>query len=122
MKLKSGLIGLAAALLFAGVANAGTMRVVVVETSDVAAYVKALEAGKALLKKKGSPSELKVWIARFAGTEAGSVAVTIEYPSLEALAKDDAMMRGDAELSAWLGSLSKIRKIVSDSIYEELKP
>jgi len=122
MKLKMGLIGLAAALLFAGTANAATMRVVVVETSDVAAYVKALEEGKALLKKKGSPAALHVWYGRFAGPDVGHVAVTIEYPSLEALAKDDNMMRSDAELSAWLAGLNKIRKIVSDSIYEELKP
>ena len=67
MKLKTGLIGLAAALLLGGVANAGTLRVVVVEASDVGAYVKALEDGKALLKKKGSPAELHVWLARYAG-------------------------------------------------------
>ena len=122
MKFKTGLIGLAAVLLFAGAANATTMRVVVVETSDVAAYAKALEEGKALLKKKGSPAELHLWSGRFAGPDAGHIAVTIEYPSLEALAKDDAMMRSDAELSAWLARLGKIRKIVSDSIYEEVKP
>jgi hypothetical protein len=122
MRLKTGLIGLAAVMLLGGVANAGTLRVVVVEASDVGAYVKALEDGKALLKKKGSPSEVHVWLARYAGPNAGSVVVSIEYPSLEALAKDDTMMRSDAELSAWLERLSKIRKIVSDSIYEELKP
>jgi hypothetical protein len=97
------------------------LRVVVVEASDVGAYVKALEDGKALLKKS-SPAELHVWLARYAGPNAGSVVVSIEYPSLEALAKDDTMMRSDAELSGWLERLSKIRKIVSDSIYEELKP
>jgi len=30
------------------------------------------------------------------------------------------MMASDAELSAWLKSLDKLRKIVSDSIYTEL--
>ena len=122
MKLKTGLIGLAAAMLFAGMANAATMRVVVVDASDVAAYVKAVHEGQALLKKKGSAAELHVWIARYAGENAGSVVVSIEYPSLEALAKDDALMRSDAELVAWLERLGKLRKIVSDSIYEELKP
>lgn len=122
MKLKTGLIGMAAAMLFAGMANATTMRVVVVEASDVPAYVKAVHEGQALLKKKGSAAELHVWIARFAGEDAGSVVVSIEYASLEALAKDNALMSSDAELSAWLERLGKIRKIVSDSIYEELKP
>lgn len=122
MKLKTGLIGMAAAMLFAGMANATTMRVVVVEASDVPAYVKAVHEGQALLKKKGSAAELHVWIARYAGENAGSVVVSIEYASLEALAKDNALMSSDAELSAWLERLGKIRKIVSDSIYEELKP
>ena len=122
MKFKTGLIGLAAALLLAGAANAATMRVVVVETADVAAYAKALEDGKVLLKKKGSPAAIHLWFGRFAGPDAGHIAVTIEYPSLEALAKDDALMRSDPELSAWLERLGKIRKIVADSIYEEVKP
>ena len=75
-----------------------------VEASDVAAYVKAVHEGQALLKKKGSAAELHVWIARYAGENAGSVVVTVEYPSLEALAKDDAMMRSDAELSRLAGT------------------
>ena len=48
--------------------------------------------------------------------------VSVEYPNLEALAKDTALMRSDADLRAWLEGLGKIRKIVSDSIYEEIKP
>ena len=47
---------------------------------------------------------------------------SVEYPSLEALARDDARMASDPELRAWLQSLAKLRKIVSDSIYEELVP
>jgi len=122
MKLKTGLIGLAAALLFAGMANASTMRVIYVQAPDVGAYLKALEDGKVLLKQKGSPAQLHVWFARYAGSDAGSVMVTVEYPSLEALAKDDGMMRSDADLRAWLERVGKLRKIVSDSIYEEMKP
>ena len=73
MRLKTGLIGLAAALLLGGVANAGRLlRVLVVEASDVGAYVKALEDGKALLKKTGSPAELHVWLARYAGRMPGA--------------------------------------------------
>jgi hypothetical protein len=122
MKLKMSLIALVASVLFVGAAHATTARVVVVQTSDVAAYVKALQEGQALLKSKGSSAQIHAWVARYAGPEAGSIIVTVEYPSLEALAKDDAMMRNDADLRAWLERLAKIRKIVSDSIYEELKP
>jgi len=121
MKLKMGLMGLIAALMYFGVANASTLRVVVVQTSDVAAYTKGLEEGKALLKSKGSQGNIRAWVATYAGPETGTVVVSVEYPSLEALAKDYALMRNDADLRTWLQNLGKIRKVVSDGIYEELK-
>lgn len=112
------------ALLVAGAvaAEAAVSRVVVVQASDAAGYVKAIEQGKALLKAKGSSGNIRVWRARFAGENAGAIVVAIEYASLEALAKDDALLQSDPELRAWLQGLDKLRKIVSDSIYEELKP
>ena len=122
MRLKISLIGMVAALLCAGAANAATLRVIVVETSDAAGYVKALEQGKALLKAKGSSAVLRVWKGTFAGESTGAVVVSIEYADLAALAKDAAAFRSDADLRAWLQGLDKYRKIVSDSIYEELKP
>ena len=109
--------------LFGGVvAQAATMRILVVETSDAGAYAKALAQGEALLKSKGSQIEIRVWRARFAGADAGSVVISAEYPSLEALAKDEALMASDADLRSWLQSLDKLRKIVSDSIYSEVTP
>lgn len=120
MKIKLGLMGILTVLLFATAANATTLRVVVVQTTDAAAYVKALHDGQAMLKAKGSTGTIRAWIATYAGPETGAVIVSVEYPSLEALAKDAAMMRSDADLRAWLASLGKLRKIVSDSIYEEL--
>jgi len=122
MKIRIGLIALIASLLCAGAANATTLRVVVVQTTDAAAYAKALEDGKALLKAKGSPAQLRAWVATYAGESTGTVVVSVEYPNLEALAKDYGLMRSDADLRAWLQGLAKIRKVVSDSIYEELKP
>ena len=112
-----------AVVLFGGIAaEAATLRVVVVQTSDAAGYVKALEQGKALMKAKGSPAILRVWKARFAGTDAGAVVVSVEYPNFETFAKEDARMASDAELRSWLQGLDKFRKIVSDSIYEEQTP
>ena len=122
MKIRLGLIALIASLLCTAAANATTLRVVVVQASDITAYVTALENGKGLLKSKGSVGQIRVWLARYAGENTGSIVVSVEYPSLEALAKDDALMRHDADLRAWLQGLGKIRKIVSDSIYEELTP
>ena len=40
--------------------------------------------------------------------------------TFEALAKDDGMLRSDPELRAWTQGLDKLRKVVSDSIYEEM--
>ena len=120
--MKSKMLGAALCVfLLSGVAaEAATLRVVVIQTSDAAAYVKAVQDGQALLKSKGSPATLRVWKARFAGTDAGAIAVAVEYPNLEALAKDTDRMATDPELRAWLQGLDKLRKIVSDSIYEEL--
>jgi hypothetical protein len=118
-----GLIAGVALFLFAGAAaEAAVLRVVVVQASDAGAYAKAIEQGKALLKAKGSPGSIRIWRGRFAGSDAGAIVVSVEYPSLEALAKDDALMAADPELRTWLQGLDKLRKIVSDSIYQELTP
>jgi hypothetical protein len=96
------------------------------ESNDLFAHrrraAQANEEGKALLKKKGSSAKIRAWLARYAGEASGSVVVSVEYPNLAALAKDEAMFSTDAELRAWLQGLGKIRKVMSDSIYEELKP
>jgi hypothetical protein len=122
MKLKFALLGCVATLLSLGVAEAATLRVLVVETPDVSAYVKSLQDGQALLKSKGSPGQIRAWVARYAGENAGKIIVSVEYPNIEALAKDDMLLRSDAQLRGWQQTLAKMRKIVSDSIYEELKP
>jgi hypothetical protein len=56
-----------------------------------------------------------------AGQEAGSIAVAIEYADWAAFAASDAKSAADAELQALIKGLGSIRKIVSDSTYEELK-
>ena len=122
MRLRYLAAALALCLLGEAAAEAATLRVVVVQPTDTDAYVKALEQGKALLKAKGSEGTIRVWRARFAGPEAGAVVVSIEFPNLESLAKDDARFASDPELKAWLQSLDKLRKVVSDSIYNELAP
>ena len=120
MRLKCLAAMLVLSLIGVVTAEAATLRVVVVAASDADGYLAAMEQGKALLKSKGSAGEIRVWRARYAGEDAGSIVVSVEYASLEALAKDDAMMSADAEVGAWLKSLDKYRKIVSDSIYTEL--
>ena len=98
-----------------------TLRVVVVKTDNADAYVKEIAKGQALLKKLGSSAIVRVWRARFAGENAGAVVVSVEHPSLMAMAKDDATVQADAEYQTWLKGLDKLRTVVSDSIYSELK-
>jgi len=99
--------------------KATVLRVVVVKTDNMAAYVDAIGKGREIMKKLGSPAVTRVWQARFAGPEAGTVVVSIEYPSVAAFAEDYARIGGSAEYQEWLKGLSKIRTIVSDSLYNE---
>ena len=103
--------------------DAPVLRVIVVQTDNPGAYVKeVLETGRAHLKRLESTGNLRVWKAKFAGRDAGSVVVSIEYPSLAALAADDKKAAADPALGAWVRDLDKMRKIVSDSLYSESKP
>lgn len=98
------------------------LRVIVVQTDDMTGYLKEIENAKAINKRLSGSSTVRVWKARFAGDEAGSVVVSIEYPSLMAMAQDEQKSQADPEYKALLGRLDKMRKIVSDSLYNELKP
>lgn len=125
MKSKVAMGLLAATLLFCvstpALGDESTvLRVLVVETDNVEAYVQELQRGRAMLKRLESPGVIRVWKARYAGREAGTVVVSIEFPSLTALAEDQARLAADTEFQTWLKGLDKIRKIVSDSLYDEL--
>ena len=96
------------------------IRVIIVKTDNPAAYAQALEEGKAIMKKAGITETIHAYQATYAGPNAGSVAVSIEYPSLVALAEAEAKLRADKDYVAWLKTLDKLRTIVSDSIYREL--
>jgi hypothetical protein len=96
------------------------LRVVVIKTDNVPAYLQMLEKGKEIQKKIGLTPQIRVWQATLAGPEAGAIVVGIEYPSLAAYADADAKMRADKDYQAWLKDLDKIRTIVSESLYKEL--
>jgi hypothetical protein len=101
-------------------AQAATLRVVVVEPTDEAGYLKAVEQGRQLLKSKGSQGTIRVWKGKFAGSDAGRVVVSIEYPTFEGLAADVDRLATDPDLKKWMDSLGKLRKVLSDSVYQEL--
>jgi len=98
----------------------GYLRVLVVSTEDVSRYVHELDHGRGILKRLGITVQTRVWRATFAGPEAGSVVVTQEYDSFAAFADAVKKTGADAEYSQWIMSLDKIRKIASDSLYQEL--
>jgi hypothetical protein len=81
------LAGLALILMSAQAlaADPVVLRVIVIETADVSAYVH-------------------------------------EVTTLTALAKNDELTRTNADLTAQMKKIASIRKIVSDSIYEEQTP
>ena len=114
----AALVGL---FVLASSADASVLRVVVVETNDVAAYMGQLNTLKASLQRLGSKSTVRAWRARFAGPNAGSIVVAVEYADMATFAAEDSMIARDAEYQATLKSMSQVRKIVSDSLYEELK-
>ena len=113
-------------VLFLGISSATyaqkttVIRVVIVKTDNPAAYAEAIEKGKELMKKAGITETIHVYQAQYAGPDAGAVAVSIEYPSLAALAEAEAKLRNDKDYTEWIKGLSKIRTVVSDSIYREL--
>lgn len=114
------LLAVAFALSSTALAQKSTvLRVLVIKTDNVAGYVQELDKGQALLKKLGVQETLRVWQARFAGPEAGSVVVSIEFPSMSALVDSDTKTNANSEYKEWLKGLDKIRKIVSDSLYTE---
>jgi hypothetical protein len=113
------LVGILAVL--APAVEAEVLRVVVVKAADPAAYVAEINRGRGIMKKAGSPGVIRVWRAQYAGTDAGAVVVSVEYPDMMALAQDNARMATDADVRAWLAGLDKVRTIVSDSVYSEMK-
>jgi len=98
------------------------LRVIVVQSDSPSAYIKeVLETGRAHLRRLEATGNLRVWRAKYAGSNAGNIVVAIEYPSLMALAADDKRMAADPAFTAWVRGLDKMRKIVSDSLYSESK-
>lgn len=105
--------------VFAG--ENATPRVVVVETNDAPAYVTELKQGSKLLNKVDSKFVMRAWRGTFAGNATGAVVVALEYPGSFgdfAQAWDKAL--ADSSIANWLAGLSGLRKIISDSLYEEM--
>ena len=98
-----------------------TLRVVSVKTSDAEAYVAQLSKGKQMMAKVAPKMVMRAWQATFAGQEAGTVIVSLEYPgSISAFASAWEKTLADKDMAAWLKGLGSLREVVSDSLYREL--
>lgn len=98
------------------------LRVLVIKTDNLDHYAAEIAKGQAMITAKGARATLRVWRARFAGPEAGSVIVTVEYPSLQAYVDTERTMNADAEYVAWYRALGKRRAVVSDSLFDGVEP
>jgi hypothetical protein len=100
-----------------------TLRVIAVQTSDIKTYRHEVETLQGDFKKEGLPVTLRVWRATYAGPDTGTIIVTVEVPDLATLAKvQDAAMKPNSAVGATMKRIEAIRKITSDSLYEELSP
>ena len=62
-------------------AERAMLRIITIQSPDPRAYAQALKVEQAELNKNGVECTFHVWQAEFAGTEAGTVIVTLEFPS-----------------------------------------
>ena len=112
------------ALTSAAAVSASTvLRVIAVQTPDIKTYRHEVETLQGEFKKEGLPVTLRVWRATYAGPDTGTIIVTVEVPDIGTLAKiEEAVMKPNSALGATMKRIEAIRKIASDSLYEELVP
>lgn len=101
-------------------AEPAVLRQVTVETPDPTAYTEQILKMKEALARLELQGEVRVWQARFAGTDSGQVVVSVEYPDMETFVRETAAAMADPEYRALLADLAKLRTLVSDSVFVEL--
>lgn len=116
-------MGLALVSAAALPASSATLRVIAVQTNDLKTYRHEVETLQSEFKKEGLPVTLRVWRATYAGPDTGTIIVTVEVPDLATLAKiEEAVTKPNSALGATMKRIEAIRKIASDSLYEEISP
>lgn len=101
--------------------DGSTLRVVAVETANPQAYAEEIKKGKAIIAKVDPKFTVRAWQGTFAGDRTGAIAVAVEYPGdFAAFATAWTRLVSDKAVSEWLGGLSAMRTIASDSLYQEI--
>jgi hypothetical protein len=126
--MKSLILGafLVAALWFvasvpAYAADGSTLRAVAVDTANPQAYAEQIKKGKAIIAQVDPKFTVRAWQATFAGERTGAIVVAVEYPGdFAAFATAWTRLVSDKAVSEWLGGLSAMRTIASDSLYQEI--
>ncbi len=85
-------------------------------------FLQLSKRADAIAQKSGSLGKARSWISAYAGPNAGSVIVVVEYPSMVALAESTTKMRATPEWQQLVAEAQASSvKLVSDSIVVELK-
>jgi len=90
---------------------------------DGSAYLKKLQAGKALVMKQGAKS-FRVFRAIYAGEGTSRIISVAEYENAEAFGKARVQRADDAEFTKWVTDLvnSGLAEDVHASLLEEVQP
>ena len=116
----SSCAALGLAFISAAASAGGISRIIIVQPTDLPAYLHELDTLRGEFKKVGVSITLRVWRARFAAAETGTIVVTEEVADLPTLAKVEDLMKSNTDIAATMQRIAKIRKITSDSLYEAL--
>jgi hypothetical protein len=103
-------------------AEPAVMRVLVVQPTDLKTYVHELGLAQGLLNKAGMNVRVRVWQAQFAGEHAGTIAVSLEFANLAEMARYYELGHSNPEMAAELAKIAVLRKVVSESLYQDVGP
>ncbi len=115
----AGVLGLTLAAS-AMAAEPVVLRVLVVQTDDVPAYVREVTTLQEMYRKAGVQLTLNVWRATYAGAATGTVIASIEMPNIGTLGKLSETLRANPDIAAEMKKIGAMRKVVSDSLYDKL--
>ncbi len=99
-------------------------QVVIVDTNgDNDKLLSYAKSNQGIFERLGIKARRRYLLASFAGPNAGSVAVVIEYPSLAALAAAQEKLANDKEWQSYIDAITKAdMTIESNAIWVEITP